>query len=336
MWKKIKSNTILFVIILAFVKIFANIFGERNSLVGVTVIIAVLVLMQESLTKKPVKNFIKLLLLNLLLGLFAHISSHNMWVGLILNFAALSGIGYLLSFNLSKVTIIPFALQYLFMLYTPVIGSDFGKRMFGLSFGSVLIMVVQLIIHRKNNNIKIEENELVESHKKEEAYKPIEIFGKTYNIHTVRGAYAIRIGLITAITAFAVDFFNLQQGRWIVYTIFSLTELYSENCKIRSKQRLQGTIIGTLMILILFMFIKNNTIRGLIVLVGGYLDTYTTNYRDKMICVTMSVVASVSLINGTIITSIERVGYVFIGIILAIIADKLIFRNKLPDFEMAV
>lgn len=90
------------------------------------------------------------------------------------------------------------------------------------------------------------------------------------------------------------------------------------------------------MILILFMFIKNNTIRGLIVLVGGYLDTYTTNYRDKMICVTMSVVASVSLINGTIITSIERVGYVFIGIILAIIADKLIFRNKLPGFEMAV
>lgn len=335
MWKKIKSNTIVFVIILAFVKIFEAIFGARNNLVGVTVIIAILVLMQKDLTKKPVVNFTKLLLLNLFLGLFANISSHNMWVGLILNFVTLSGIGYLLSSNLTKVTIIPFGLQYLFMLYTPVSGSDFSKRLLGLSFGAVLIMIVQLMIHRKNNNINIEKNELIEFDKKEEIYRYIDVFGKVCKIHIVRGAYAIRMGLITAITAFSVASLNLQQGRWIVYTIFSLTELYSENCKIRSKKRLQGTIIGTLIIILLFMFIKNNSIRGLIVLVGGYLDTYTTNYRDKIICVTMSVVASVSLTNGTIITAMERICYVFIGIILAIIVDKFIFRHKLADFEMA-
>ncbi|MBV1820844.1 hypothetical protein AAGC94_22330 [Clostridium sporogenes] len=48
-----------------------------------------------------------------------------------------------------------------------------------------------------------------------------------------------------------------------------------------------------------------------------------------MICVTMSVVASVSITNGTIITAMERVGYVFIGMILAIIVDKLIFRKNM-------
>lgn len=332
MLKKIKSNTMLFVIILTFIKIFESIFGTKNSLVGVTVIVAILVLMQEDLTKKPIQNFISLLLLNLLLGLFAHVSSHNMWIGLILNFVTLSGIGYLFSFNLTKVTIMPFALQYFFMLYTPVSGGDFTKRILGLTFGAVLIMVVQFIVNRKNSNMKIKENEFDE---KEDIYKDIQAFGKTFKIHTVRGAYAIRIGLITAITAFTVAFFNLQHGRWIVFTVFSLTELYSENCKIRSKQRLQGTIIGSLIIIVLFMIIKDNTIRGLIVLVGGYLDTYTTNYRDKMICVTMSVVASVSLTNSTIITTMERVGYVFVGIVLAIIVDKLIFSKKLADFEMA-
>ncbi|MEL5900752.1 FUSC family protein, partial [Clostridium sporogenes] len=96
---------------------------------------------------------------NLFLGLFAHISSHNMWAGLILNFVALSVIGYLLSFNLNKVTIIPFGLQYLFMLYTPVSGNDFSKRILALSLGAVLIMAVQLIIHRKN--IKNEDSQLI-------------------------------------------------------------------------------------------------------------------------------------------------------------------------------
>ncbi len=335
MWNRIISNTIVFVVILTFVKIFETIFGTKNSLVGVAVIIAILVLMKENLSKKPVENFIKLFLLNFALGITSHISSYNMWIGLILNFAALSSIGYLLSYNLSKTTIIPFGLQYLFMLYTPVSGSDFIKRMLGLSYGAVLIIIVQLVIHRKNNQIKIEESELVGIDKKENLYRYIDIFGEKCKIHTIRGAYAFRIGLTTAIAAFAVAFLDLQQGRWIVYTIFSLTELYSEHCKMRSKQRLQGTIIGTLIIIVLFMFIKNYAVRALIVLVGGYLDTYTTNYRDKMICVTMSVVASVSLTNGTIITVIERVYYVFIGIILAIAVDKLIFNNKLPDFKIA-
>ncbi|MCM0650515.1 FUSC family protein [Clostridium swellfunianum] len=334
MLKKILSNTALFGIIIIFVKVFEVIFGSKNSLVGVTIIIATLVLMQEDLTEKLIENFIKIISINLVLGIFAHISSYNMWEGLILNFVALAAIGYLLSLNLNKVMIVPFGLQYLFMLYTPVTGGDFAKRLLGLSFGALLIMVVQLFIHKKNNNIRVEESNLIECDKRQVIYRCAELFKKDI-INTVRGAYAFRIGLITALAAFTVEFFHLQQGRWIVYTIFSLTELYSENCKRRSKQRLQGTIIGVFIIIALFMFIKNNTIRSLIVLIGGYLDSYTTNYRDKMICVTMSVVASVSLINGTFITAFERVGYVFIGILFAVIADKLIFTKKLAEFDLA-
>ena len=74
----------------------------------------------------------------------------------------------------------------------------------------------------------------------------------------------------------------------------------------------------------------------MIVLLGGYLDTYTTNYRDKIICVTMSVVASVSLTNGTITTAIERVGYICVGIILALLADKLVFNKKLEYREKLI
>ena len=43
----------------------------------------------------------------------------------------------------------------------------------------------------------------------------------------------------------------------------------------------------------------------------------------------MSVVASVSVTNGTITTAIERVGYICIGVMLALLADKLIFNKKL-------
>lgn len=46
-----------------------------------------------------------------------------------------------------------------------------------------------------------------------------------------------------------------------------------------------------------------------------------------MICVTISVVGSVSLVNDTIVTSIERISYVIIGIVLAILIDNLMLIN---------
>ncbi|WP_195964837.1 FUSC family protein, partial [Clostridium cuniculi] len=252
-------------------------------------------------------------------------------------------IGYSLTSKLNKVMVVPFGLQYLFMLYTPVTGSDFTKRLVGLATGALLIMLVQLIIYKGSKNNKVEDSKIENTinnesnsfneDKKENEY--IKLFNK-FNIHHVRGAYAIRIALLTTIAVFLVDYFNLAQGRWIVYTIFSLTELYSEHCRIRSKQRLQGTVIGIIITMLLFTVIKDSAIRGLIVLLGGYLDTYTTNYRDKIICVTMSVVASVSLTNGTITTAIERVGYICVGIILALLADKLVFNKKLEYREKLI
>lgn len=319
MWDKIKANTIMFISIVAFVKIFEIIFTPSNTLVGVTVIISILILMKENLTKNPVKNLLILLLINLSLGGLSHISSNNMLIGLIVNFFTLSIIGYVMSFELNKTMVVPFGLQYLFMLYSPITNDLLAKRFIALAFGAVLLMIVQFYVHRKDSKIKIESSQLIKFDK------------NTKKIHRVRASYAIRVGLVTAISAFLVSYFKIDQGRWIVYTVFALTELYSENCKKKSKQRLEGTIIGSLVVLILFIFIKSNIIRVAIILTAGYMDSYLKSYRDKMIFITISAVASTSLTNGTLETSIQRIVCVFMGVILALLVDKFVFRQKLSD-----
>ncbi|WP_169740197.1 FUSC family protein [Carnobacterium funditum] len=234
---------------------------------------------------------------------------------------------------MNKIIVVPFGWQYLFMLYSPVTGMDFNNRLLGLVAGAVLIMIVQFTIHRKSSHTKNELSELIEIDEDNSLYKPVNIFRRKHSIHTVRWAYAFRICLITAITAFMVAFFDLQEARWIVYTVFSLTELYSENCTIQSKHRVQGTIFGALVILFIFLFIKNNTIRTMIVVAGGYLDSFTKNYRDKMICVTVSVIASTALINNTLYAAVKRVSYILLGTMLVLIVDKFIFKKQLKDFE---
>ena len=46
-----------------------------------------------------------------------------------------------------------------------------------------------------------------------------------------------------------------------------------------------------------------------------------------MVCVTVSAVASVALTNGTLLTAIERILFVSIGIFISLIGNKLIFSD---------
>lgn len=101
MKKKIITQTILFVMIVLFVSTFQNIFGEVNSLIGVSTVVASLVLLEKNLTHNPVISFLELLTTNLLIGILAFIASKNMWLGIIINFATLASIGYIFSYNLS-------------------------------------------------------------------------------------------------------------------------------------------------------------------------------------------------------------------------------------------
>lgn len=50
-----------------------------------------------------------------------------------------------------------------------------------------------------------------------------------------------------------------------------------------------------------------------------------------MICVTISVIASVSLVSGTIATAFSRVSCVLIGVILALIMNELVFKKELVE-----
>lgn len=327
MKKKIITKTLLFLAIVLFVSGFKGVFGESNTLVGVSTVVASLVLLEKNLTTKPLMSFLELLATNILIGVLAFISSHNMWYGLVIDFVTLASIGYIFSYSLSKRLIVPFGLQYLFILYSPIEYSELGTRLVSLATGAVVVMVMQFIANaKKEKNPETEESLLFTEGEDDHDDTSVTIFGKVYNVHPVRARYAVRVGILTAFSAFITTLLGLEQGKWIAFTVFSLTELYSEHCKVKSKERMQGTLIGSLIVMISFIFIKDIALRTFIILMAGYMNPFAENYRDATICVTVSSVASVALTNGTLITALERILYVAIGIIISLIANKYILK----------
>lgn len=482
MKQKIITNSIIFVLIIAFISGFSAIFGDTNTLVGVGIATIALVLIERDLTIHPILNTFKLLGINLALGVFAYISHGNTWIGLFLNFTALFFIGFVFSYNLRKSIVLPFGLTYLFMLYMPVEGSDMINRIYALIVGTILIMALQFVFNKnrfskvgikcteeiyksiltkieniKNNKETIEVDKKIQGNikavkkvildkrakdfyltksgdaltdviwtlerisilldkfksesEKLDYYKFLDklhlelenlltnntnqnslksIFNdwdlnheytdefdelikhlnsdmenvlswddrgfeiskidikiphhfskfishkKDLGLKSLRFSFGLRLAISVSLVAFITQWFDLKEGRWMAYTVFSLIQPYYENCTVKAKERVQGTLIGAVIVLISFALIKSTGGRFAVILIAGYLNPFFTNYRDIAITITVSAIASAALSGGTTKFVIARVAFVLIGTGIALLANRYILPFRIEDGKRSI
>ena len=117
--KLVKPMALLFAILL-FVGLFGFLFGSDNATIGVSTVLAVLMYLSRDLTANPVKNTIKLVLFNVIMGLVAYASSLNLFLAIPINFISLFTIAAALSYTISSPISTPFSMQYIFLIVAPV------------------------------------------------------------------------------------------------------------------------------------------------------------------------------------------------------------------------
>lgn len=469
------SKTLIFIVVVLLVSVFKSIFGEENSLIGVTSIVLMLVLLQLNLTLHPFKNLLGLIVLNLIFGLSAFLIVQNMILGLLLNFVIMLFIGYHFSYELKKPINVLIALHYILILVNPVSASQLPLRLLSLVAGAFMIMAVQLVANKNKliksrkklltsiidnillkiellktneaindvnitlstsmnqlksdifdsgksdthltecglntitilsclekinsiiDNIKVSNldveflNEIAMvlysvkdeklditisgQYKKkspnsmelydleniievlniemkpyskvsnkqqdikgelsiQDEFKSLHVQKRLINLKSTRLTYGIRLGLVVSLTYFFVNFFNIAYGEWAVYTVFVLAQPHSEYTISKSKKRIIGTLIGSVIIAVLFNLVNDPSTRTLMLIAAGYLMSYMTDYRDMVIFITFSAVASaaISTVNPNVII-LNRVAFIIIGIIISLIANKFILPRKLSDEE---
>ena len=488
MKQKIITNTIIFIFVMAFVLTFKAIFGSDNVLIGITTITATLMLMQRDFTGDLLKNTLKFIGINLLMGVGAFIAANNMWLAIPINFAVVFTFSYVFTYNLRQPLYFPFGLQYLFLLSSPVSIDKLGLRLIALFVGALIIMLAQILVNKNklatagnkillgvcesiegklkclkakstnydstnnvqesldkfrtmiydkresnyyiseearvklnmsvaleninallyDDNIKsidsktidnLEElvsiakatlksktkngtnikpksydinkllnyyeeknvsdllslqiiesmifldetttkiNQLDKEDSKEisKASEKSEIFSKEAIKDILKGknspkyCYAMRMAISITIGAFIMNLFKLAEGRWILFTILSLTNPIYEIYKSKVPQRIVATLIGGIIIVILFTIFKGQTARLLIVMACGYLQSYVNEYKYRMIFITVCAIGTAAVVGNIEQFTIERILMVILGSIIAIIANKYIFPYKLKN-----
>ena len=473
---------------MAFVLTFKAIFGDDNTLIGVTTITATLMLLQRDFTAEPLKNTLKFIGVNLLMGIGTAIAINNMWLAIPINFIVVFTFSYIFTYNLRQPLYFPFGLQYLFLLSTPASSGRLWIRFVALFCGALIIMISQLIVNKNKlvssgnkllvnaceaienklecikwksksyhsvhnvhksvdefrsiiydkresdyylteeariklnmsvaleninemlryENVQYVDNKIIDNldelvkiakttlnfNKKKDKmirnkhydidklldycqeknitdllslqlvesmifldettmklnqldnkdYKEVnkvseksEIFSKKSIKDMLKGknspkfCYAMRMAISIALGGFIMDYFKLPEGRWILFTILSLTTPLYETSKAKIKYRLVSTLIGSIIIVILFGIFTNQTARLLIVMITGYLQSYVNEYKYRMIFVTVCAIGTAAVVGNVQELTLERIIMVILGTIIAILANRYLFPYSLKN-----
>ncbi|MEG2788002.1 MAG: FUSC family protein, partial [Romboutsia sp.] len=150
-----------------------------------------------------------------------------------------------------------------------------------------------------------------------------------FNKNSLKFSYAFRGALVISISVFVVDYFNIVNGKWIIFTILSVIQPYLEYSKNKGKNRIVGTIIGVLLFEVLFFIFKTDSMRMMVILVVGYISNYPTKYDHKMICITISSLGAASIGGGDNLISLDRLIFIIIGTAVALIANRLILPYRI-------
>lgn len=138
-------------------------------------------------------------------------------------------------------------------------------------------------------------------------------------------SYAFRLALAISICAFLVNFFQLEHGSWLLFTIASLTYPFYEMSRHKTGLRIVGTIIGGAIVILIFSILHLQNAGILVMIISLFLTiVFINQYVYSMIFTTITAISSLVLIQNAVSLSLDRIVYVIIGGIVVILLSRFV------------
>lgn len=288
------KKTMIFIILILFIFSFSTLFGENNLFIGIAILIQGAMLLSQDLSNKPIKNFVKIAILNIIIGLSGFLTCQFVKLEFFIVFLLIFSIIYFTKDNFEKRAYYPFILEFMFILTKPISLTELNTRLLSLIIGSLFVVGINLCINKKRlkksqNNIKEEFNKINSKIKdntnaknsnktlpnkennentaintnnslspnklKKEALK---------NLNYIKIEFAIKLAILISIFEFIAIYFNIANAKWLSFTALAVIQPSPEITNKKGKNRITGTIIGTGIFITLYILIlsQNNVLES--------------------------------------------------------------------------
>lgn len=275
--------------------------GTENNIVGVVLLMGILILIGVDLGYDARQASVSIVLLFLILAFAPKISLLNPWIGLPVNMIAFTLIMILSAHDLSEAGHLPFTMGYIMLQGYDVTNTAFQKRWISLLIGGVVVGLLYFLTHRKKTYKRSIRNLLKEN-----------------RLGSTRTQWYIRLIATECVVMFVGDLVGLPKTMWICLTILSLSTPLEAEYKSRIKLRIPATVIGSVLVFVLFESFVPTKYQTMVVMLAGFLSMFITSYFIKTIYNSFSALITAVLLFPTNEAVSLRIAANLIGAVIAV------------------
>lgn len=150
------------------------------------------------------------------------------------------------------------------------------------------------------------------------------------NFSPVRLIYAVRIALVLSLATLFVQMYALPHGKWLLFTIASVSLPYADDVPSKMKKRVIATVIGGLISVVVYTLFPSSQMRMAIMMLSGYASFYFHDYAATFACSTIGALGGAVFLSTFGLTAnlemfLIRLSYIIIGAMLAFMFNCMLF-----------
>ena len=293
----------------AVVTAFSLLFGSANSIAGVVVLLALLVLRQADF---GIRTSHGLICIGLIFGvLIAGPRLSNMLPPGYAFFTNCIFIMILMVLGCHNVIMSnhsTFVLSYLLLQGYDVSGADYEKRIVGLLLG----MVVCMAVFYKNQRLRPYRRSF------------LDLF-REFHFRSARNWWYIRMTLTVSTALLIMNLLGISRAMWAGIACMSVCLPFTDDCVARSGKRWQFNIVGCVLFIVLYLLLPES-MYPYIGMIGGIGVGYSAGYAWQTAFNTFGALSIAAGLFGMPMAVALRVGMNVFGALYTVICNKVIDR----------
>lgn len=154
-------------------------------------------------------------------------------------------------------------------------------------------------------------------------------FKEYFNLNSIRFKFAMRMSLTLTATILVGQNLGYYKVIWAIITIMSIMQPYYEDTLTKAKDRVRGNVIAIIVVGILIYFVDKNWFTIVILIISLYLLYAFKEYSRISLFAASASICIASLTENVNKLIIFRVAYVFVGVVIVLIANRIIFPYRM-------
>lgn len=153
------------------------------------------------------------------------------------------------------------------------------------------------------------------------------------HVSPVRVIYALRVSCLLTLCTLVVQLLQLPHGKWLLFTVASVSLPYADDVGAKAGKRLIATLIGGVCSVVVYSLIPTAGGKTAVMMISGYLSFYFSDYSATFACSTVGALGGAVFMGkfgwglvGRML--LIRLGYIGAGILVALAANCLFFPFK--------